>query len=393
MATVDVEILGGGVFGLAVAFACARRGAHVRVVEKRTLGAGCSGGIVGALAPHTPDEWNVKKQFQFESLVLSEAWWTDVSTAARMNSGFTRCGRLQPVQNERSLELARERQKQARIRWQSAATWKIVRESRFSHWKPETPTGWIVHDNLSALIDPVTAMECLAGAVRNLGCEIVEGKTESNGAAAQVWATGHEGLTRLGEELGTDVGAGEKGQALSLRFDARELSLIAGFGLHLVPHADGTIAVGSTSERYYSDSVPSVEKLDALLAGAVRLVPALEGAPVIARWAGIRPRSRSPLARSGRASPTGRCIRRQRGLQDRIWACSTCWRGYGRPCFEWRMPNTKRVSVARLIGLIHSILAKIFNIQGPRFCYRGERIEFEPSWDVFDSNHGVFGLG
>jgi len=60
-----------------------------------------------------------------------------------------------------------------------------------------------------------------------------------------------------------------------------------------VPHEDGTTAIGSTSERYYDDPTSIDAQLDDVIARAVAAVPALSGAPVIARWAGVRPRSRS----------------------------------------------------------------------------------------------------
>ncbi|MGA0778753.1 MAG: FAD-dependent oxidoreductase, partial [Gemmobacter sp.] len=54
MATADVAVMGGGIMGLAVAWALCRRGARVRVIEARRIGAGASGGVVGALVPHRP---------------------------------------------------------------------------------------------------------------------------------------------------------------------------------------------------------------------------------------------------------------------------------------------------------------------------------------------------
>ena len=41
MATRDVTVLGGGVFGLASAFRMARMGAKVRLIERHAIGAGC----------------------------------------------------------------------------------------------------------------------------------------------------------------------------------------------------------------------------------------------------------------------------------------------------------------------------------------------------------------
>ena len=48
----QIAVMGAGIFGLASAWAMARRGARVRVIEASRIGAGASGGVVGALAPH-----------------------------------------------------------------------------------------------------------------------------------------------------------------------------------------------------------------------------------------------------------------------------------------------------------------------------------------------------
>ncbi|MEO9863790.1 FAD-dependent oxidoreductase, partial [Yoonia sp.] len=78
MAIADVTIMGAGVFGLSVGYACAVRGAAVQIIDPNGVAAGASGGLVGALAPHVPENWNSKKAFQFESLMMAEAFWTEV---------------------------------------------------------------------------------------------------------------------------------------------------------------------------------------------------------------------------------------------------------------------------------------------------------------------------
>ena len=107
---VDVTVMGAGAFGLSVAWACAKRGAKVRVIDPGGVAAGSSGGLVGALAPHTPENWNDKKEFQFESLIMSEAFWQDVEEISGQSSGYGRTGRLQPITDDRTLELARRRE-------------------------------------------------------------------------------------------------------------------------------------------------------------------------------------------------------------------------------------------------------------------------------------------
>ena len=81
LATPDLTVRGAGIFGLSIAWAAARRGARVRVIDTARVGAGASGGIVGAMAPHVPEGWNEKKAFQLGSLLLAADWWAGVQAA------------------------------------------------------------------------------------------------------------------------------------------------------------------------------------------------------------------------------------------------------------------------------------------------------------------------
>jgi glycine oxidase len=93
--------------------------------------------------------------------------------------------------------------------------------------------------------------------------------------------------------LGRSFGSGVKGQAALLRLDMRDAPQLFVDTVHIVPHADGTVAIGSTSERDYDDAASTDDQLDALIARACAAVPALRDVAVIDRWAGVRPRSRS----------------------------------------------------------------------------------------------------
>src|SRR6056300_283302 len=104
----DVTIRGAGIFGLSIAWACVERGAKVAVVDPNGTGSGSSGGLVGALAPHTPENWNEKKAFQFDSLIMAEDFWKHVDEVSGFTSGYLRSGRLQPVPNDHALELAHQ---------------------------------------------------------------------------------------------------------------------------------------------------------------------------------------------------------------------------------------------------------------------------------------------
>ncbi|QIE41190.1 FAD-dependent oxidoreductase [Rhodobacteraceae bacterium SC52] len=286
----DVTIRGAGIFGLAVAHACAGQGARVRVVDPNGIGAGSSGGIVGALAPHTPENWNAKKAFQFESLRLAEAWWANVTKVSGLSAGYARLGRLQPLADERAVVLARSRADNAATLWQSFAHWTLLQSSEAGDWAPHSPSGWLVRDTLTARLHPAQACRALAASVVAQGGEIV---TEADRVGPEVWATGYEGLAHLSVDLGRSVGAGVKGQAILLDLDRRGEPQLFADGLHIVPHQDGTVAIGSTSERDFTDPTSTDAQLDDILARAIAACPAVADAPVLARWAGVRPRART----------------------------------------------------------------------------------------------------
>jgi glycine/D-amino acid oxidase-like deaminating enzyme len=290
MASVDVTVRGAGIFGLSVGWACARRGAKVRVVDPYGPGAGSSGGVVGALAPHVPENWNEKKAFQLDSLLMAESFWDEVEDAGGVSSGYARSGRLQPIADAGALALARARAEGAGALWRGRAHWDVVAADAAGGFVPRTPSGWLIRDTLSARLHPRKASAALAAALRARGAEIV---TDASDAGAVVWATGWRGLAALSEDLGRKVGDGVKGQAVLLGFDARDAPQLFADGLHVIPHADGTVAVGSTSERDFEEADTVDTQCDALLARAFDAVPALRGAPVVARWAGVRPRARS----------------------------------------------------------------------------------------------------
>lgn len=287
---VDVTIRGAGVFGLSIAWVCARRGASVCVVDPAGPGAGSSGGLVGALAPHVPENWNPKKAFQFESLIIAEPFWAEVEARGGVASGYGRTGRLQPIADARALELAHRRAGTAKALWQGKAQWRVRPVDALGPWVPPSATGFVIHDTLSARMHPRRACRALVAALAVQGVE-VRGAAPDRGMVLH--ATGAAGLDELSKGLGRMVGTGIKGQSALVRFDAGDAPQVFAEALHIVPHLDGTLAIGSTTEREFDDPTGTDGQLDDLIARAAMAMPVLHGAEVISRWAGLRPRSRS----------------------------------------------------------------------------------------------------
>lgn len=294
MARYDVTVRGAGIFGLSIAYEAAKRGAKVQVIETVAIGAGSSGGLVGALSPHVPDSWNEKKAFQLESLLMAQAFWDGVAQAGGVDAGYARLGRLQPIEGLAGVDMARARMAGAAQNWGNHAVWE-VRAATGAVWEPASPSGYLVYDSLSARVHPRRAGGALAAAIMALGGRVIVGDAADQGHV--IWATGLAGLADLGRDLGKPMGGGVKGQAALLEWDAGTLAQIYADNLHIVPHSDGTVAIGSTSETTWEDAAATDDRLDEVIARARAIVPALAAARVIDRWAGIRPRAitRAPI--------------------------------------------------------------------------------------------------
>ena len=282
---------GGGVFGLACAWALTRRGAKVAVFETATIGAGSSGGHVGALAPHAPDPWNVKKQLQLDSLLAAPAFWSGVEQASHLSTGYARTGRLQPVPDADTAARLPDRIEAASRQWPAAMGMALTHDPQ-GPLIPPSPTGLWLTDGLTARLNPRATLLALAAAIRAEGGLIHEHTSAPDDHTRTVWATGTPGLTALNTALDRKIGQGVKGQSLLLSHAAPDSPQVFADGLHIVPHADGSTAIGSTSENTYDTEHPDHQAQD-LLARAIAICPTLADAPVLDIWAGLRPRARS----------------------------------------------------------------------------------------------------
>jgi glycine oxidase len=295
MAMADVTVMGAGIFGLAVACACAARGARVLVCDPLGPGAGASGGLVGALAPHVPENWNATKALQFDALRMAGEYWARMGQLSGVDPGYARLGRVQPLAPD-AVARAISRAEGAENLWQGFASWRVVPAAQAPGLALFSPSDQVVFDDLSARLAPRRAVAALAGALRALGGRIQLGDSPE-AQTPVIWATGWQGLMALGADLGRVMGGGEKGQAVLMRFNAPDAPQVFADGLHIVPHADGTVAIGSTSERSFDAPDTTDTRCDDLIARALDACPDLRGAPVLERWAGVRPRAatRAPL--------------------------------------------------------------------------------------------------
>lgn len=294
-----VTVVGGGIFGLSCAWELVRRGSQVRVLEAGRVGDGSSGGTVGSLSPHAPENWNRKKAVQLDALIAAETWWADVARVGGGDPGYGRTGRIQPVGDAAQIPRLRERIAAAAQQWPARFSMALTSEAD-GPLVPDSPTGLWLTDTLTARINPRKCLSALVAAITASGCEVAENTGPLSPSALKdtpvIWATGVQGLLALSKDMGRPVGSAVKGQSALLSFDAPDVPQVFADGVHIVPHSDGTMAIGSTSERDVTDTETD-DQLDDLIARARQICPVLGDAPVIDRWAGLRPRaaSRAPL--------------------------------------------------------------------------------------------------
>ncbi|MDO5622287.1 MAG: FAD-binding oxidoreductase [Paracoccus sp. (in: a-proteobacteria)] len=290
-----VQVVGGGIFGLACAWELTRRGVPVVLHEAAAIGVGSSGGTVGALAPHAPEQWTETKQIQLDALIAAENWWAQVAQAGGTDPGYARTGRLQPLPDQAAVDRAKARIKGAETLWPDGFGMQLLDQP--GPLPCTSPTGLWLFDNLTARLSPRRAGAALLAALRAKSAEIRLGSAPDPDAlhGPAIWATGVAGLDRLSQDTGKTAGNGVKGQSATLRLpgvDLRNAPQIYADGLHIVSHADGGIGVGSTSERDFTN-LSTDQALEDVIARARILCPRLQHAQIETRWAGVRPRARS----------------------------------------------------------------------------------------------------
>ncbi|MEM1345888.1 MAG: FAD-binding oxidoreductase [Pseudomonadota bacterium] len=308
----DVLVIGAGVFGLWCARACAQAGLTVVLAERTRAGAGASGGPVGALTPHQPANWSELKEFQAQSLLALPAEIAALEVETGLATGYAPVGRLTPVASEKARQAVTAQSAAAAAHW----------GGRQLEWRATAPqagllaedalTHGLIHDTLSARIEPRAYLAALEasldalGVVRRYGWRLLEIGDKNGGpvrfdagqisAGAVVLAMGWEGFG----VAGLTGSAGVKGQAAILAADLpKETPVIQGRGLYVCAHGTGRVGVGSTSETAWTHPDPDT-RLDETVAAARALCPALAGAPVIERWAGVRPRAPARVPVVGR---------------------------------------------------------------------------------------------
>ncbi|PHR23035.1 MAG: D-amino-acid oxidase [Hoeflea sp.] len=315
----DLLIAGAGVAGLWLAVKAARAGLSVTLVERGNPGGGASGGFLGALMPHSPERWNGKKDFQFRALVDLETEIQQLETETGEYCAYRRVGRILPLISERGRLTAEDRVADARANWGPRFGYEVHHTPARSDWPNilRAPHG-IVHETLSARVSPPGLLAALLHSLAlkpnfdlRLGTSVVDIDPQAKlatlsdgsrlGFGHAALANGVDAFPHIARLTGLPIqamGSGVKGQAALLDAKAPpDLPLVYDDGVYVIAHENGHVAVGSTSENTFDDPADTDDKLDEILKRARKLCPLIKEAPVIRRWAGVRPRAvgRDPM--------------------------------------------------------------------------------------------------
>lgn len=309
----DVLVVGGGVIGLWIAFATARAGATVTVVDPAP-GRGASWTAAGMLAPVT--EYGYGEDAMLTLNLAAAAGYPaavfDLTQAAGMELGYRACGAIEVAWD--SADLAGLRQLDARRASLGLATRLLDRREvrRLEPGlAPGLPGGVLAVDDHQ--VDPRRMTAALVRALKASGVrfvqatvtELVQTAGRVTGvatdrerrlpAAAVVLAAGAASGRLPGLAPGLQVPVRPvKGQTLRLR--TREPVLermvrgrVRGVPVYIVPRANGELVVGASSEEAGFDDQPRTGAVHDLLRDATLLVPGLAETEWVEVSTGLRP--------------------------------------------------------------------------------------------------------
>jgi len=313
MASPEVIIVGSGIIGCATAYALARAGIPVRVLERDRPGAHASAAAAGMLAPlaesdgHGPlFELGVAALSAFPDTAreLADRTGIDVSWVQRglvrvfrkdaaptLSAPTLAEGKARPGAHPGRLEV--EFWDAVELRGHLPGLTADVQSARYS------PSEGVVDPIRLTRAYRVAAEGC--GATFESGIEVIGperrgdrvlGVRTRDGvrpAGHVVWCAGawSGSLETPSGRLPVEP---VKGQMVALDSDTlRSGPLIWGDEIYLVPRSDGLVRIGATVEHVGFDVEVRVGGVLALLRSAVEIWPTLAQARLGATWAGLRP--------------------------------------------------------------------------------------------------------
>lgn len=305
-------IVGAGLIGLTIARALVARGWAVTVFERARAGRGAAWAAAGMLAPNAEsvDEDGLNPAFETlgrASLALWPDWAAELERASGETIGLDRSGALVVAfdgAGAAGLDAAAARLAAGGVR----AEMLIATAARrlCPALAPDIAGALSLPDDIA--VDARRATHASLRAARAQGVKVREGVAVADvepGARPVVrWSGGEAafdavviaagfaapGFTRF-PQLGAITPV--KGQMIALADpDGTVSRVVRGPGAYLCPRREeARVVVGASVEPGLDDDLVDEAVGRELALSAARLIPALKGAAILERWAGVRPGS------------------------------------------------------------------------------------------------------
>ncbi len=308
----DVVLVGAGVIGLASAWACARRGMDVCVLERDRPAAGATGVAAGMLAPVGEASWGEESVLSLNrnSLERWSKFAQDLEAETGLQVEFGAGGALHvALDRDEAEELQRRHRLHRSVGLDS--DWLSGRECRELEPGLATAVRGGTHVPGEASVDPRRLTAALLAALEGLGAQVHSGAevvdAERNGGD---WALRTADGRRFGGAAvvlcaGSWSGRPEwvpadsrppvrpvKGEILALRGRPDEPvchRIVAGERVYMVPRTDGRVIVGATMDERGFDLTVTAGGVHELLREAYRLIPEVAELELVEMAAGLRP--------------------------------------------------------------------------------------------------------
>ena len=311
MKTFDAAIIGGGVIGASIAFELAAEKLRVVVLDRQQPGQEASWAAAGMLSPAPDSPRDIPLvPLGNESLKLYPRFVESVEEASGKSVAYAREGAIEfflapdaEAERDRMVSECKHVGVAAEpISLDVARAWEksINPDACAAAWLPEEGT-----------VEPRLLMDALLAACAHRGVEIrsncavngllrerdrctgVVAGTEQIAAAHTIVTAGAFSRQISGEnELLSRYAPTRpvRGQMLSLRSDDVSLRRVVRCERgYLVPHRDGRIVAGSTSEDAGFEKRVTPAGMRRVLEAALSLCPGLAGAEIVETWCGLRP--------------------------------------------------------------------------------------------------------
>ncbi len=308
----DAVFAGGGVIGLASAWAAARRGARVCVLEAAKPAAGATGVAAGMLAPAGEASWgeDALVSLNLESLRRWPAFAEEMERVSELEIGFVRHGALHVALDRDEAESLRRRH-DLHQRLGLDSEWLARGGCR--KLEPGLATGIRggAHVPSEASVDPRRVVAALLAALERGRVAVETGarvtSAERRDGAWRLETADGRGFSGANLVVTAGCWSGQldwippdvrppvrpvKGEILTLSGPADEPvceRIVAGDRVYMVPRADGRLIVGATVEEKGFDTTVTAGGVHELLREAYRLIPEISELELVETSAGLRP--------------------------------------------------------------------------------------------------------